>query len=452
MLLTLVVLAFSLTYHFYHGYTPLARAYEGYVLTEHDRTGETIAQRIPPDASVSAQRYLNPHVSGRQTLYRFPYIGDAEYVFLDIATLANEGNHYAIVSELLSGDEFGLVQAEDGYLLFQRGVDDSVELDDAFYDFARIQLNDTTQQPQYPVDIVFGDALQLVGFDVYAGRHTEMPQTPLRFTLYWRALKPISQDYQFGLYLLDAQRQLIGGPDFEKEPGIIPTWFPTSRWKVGETIKMEIENMPWWTAQFDEYSVSLGVLEGDDPWNTATRLEPLAHGKSLRTPLADDGALIRLMKFETDIGGMPEGIESWWGSELPSGTTQQSESWANGIQLLGYSLPDSAIRAGDSLEVTLYWQTLEPVSADYKVFAQMIGADGRLYAQHDAQPHVGGFPTSQWRIDKVVPDKHFLQVSEDVPPGDYVLYIGFYDPASGERLLLEDGRDFTTLDASISVK
>ena len=452
MLLSLVVFACTLSYHFYHGYTPLARAYEGYSVTSHDQLGETIAQQIPPDASVSAQRYLNPHVSSRKTLYRFPYIGNAEYVFLDLATLANEGNHYEITRELLNGDEFGLVRAEDGYLLLQRGVVDSVEINDTFYDFVRVQLDETTRQPQYPVNVVFDDALQLVGFDVYDGRHTEMPQTPLRFTLYWRVLKPIAENYQFGLYLLDEQRQLIGGPDFGKEPGIAPTWFPTSRWKVGETIKMEIENMPWWTAQYDEYGVSLGVLQGDDPWNISTRLQPTTYEGAARTPLADDGTLVELMTFKTDIGGMPERIESWWNSEVPSRTIRQSASWENGIQMLGYRLPHNAVRTGENLSVTLYWQTHEPFSTDYKVFAQLIGEDGRLYAQHDAQPHIGGFPTSQWRVGEVMPDKHVLEIGEDVPRGNYVIYIGFYDPNSGERLLLEGGRDFITLDSPILIK
>ncbi len=245
---------------------------------------------------------------------------------------------------------------------------------------------------------------------------------------------------------------MIGGPDFVKEPGIIPTWFPTSRWKVGETIKMEIENMPWWTAQFEEYGISLGMLEGDDPWSVSARLEPVVHEGMLRTPFTDDGTLVELMTFKTDIGGLPERIESWWNSEPPSRITQQSEFWGSGIQLLGYELPNSTTHAGENLLVTVYWQTCEPISTDYKVFAQMIGADGRLYAQHDAQPNVGGFPTSQWHIGKIVPDKHVLEIGEDVPPGDYIFYIGFYDPKSGERLFLKDGRDFITLDASIFVK
>ena len=120
--LTGIVLASTLYYHHYHGYTPLARAFESYQVTSHHRVGEAIARSIPIEAAVSAQPNLNPHVSGRKTLYRFPYIGDAEYIFLDVSSLANKSDQYGLIRDLLAGDEFGLVRAEDGYLLLRRGA------------------------------------------------------------------------------------------------------------------------------------------------------------------------------------------------------------------------------------------------------------------------------------------------------------------------------------------
>ncbi len=108
--LTGLVLASSLYYHHYHGYTPLARAFESYQVTSHHRVGASIAQEIPAEAAVSAQPNLNPHVSGRKTLYRFPYIGDADYIFLDVSSLANKSDQYGLIRDLLAGDEFGLVR------------------------------------------------------------------------------------------------------------------------------------------------------------------------------------------------------------------------------------------------------------------------------------------------------------------------------------------------------
>ena len=97
--LTGVVFAATLYYHHYHGYTPLARAFESYQVTPHHRLGAAIAREIPVEAAVSAQPNLNPHVSGRKTLYRFPYIGDAEYIFLDVSSLANKSDQYGLIRE-----------------------------------------------------------------------------------------------------------------------------------------------------------------------------------------------------------------------------------------------------------------------------------------------------------------------------------------------------------------
>ena len=64
--LTGIVFASTLYYHHYHGYTPLARAFEkSYQVTSHHQMGASIAREIPIAAAVSAQPNLNPHVSGR---------------------------------------------------------------------------------------------------------------------------------------------------------------------------------------------------------------------------------------------------------------------------------------------------------------------------------------------------------------------------------------------------
>ena len=449
LLLTIGVLGATGYYHYYHGYTPLARAFEGYRLTPHHRLGAAIAREIPRHAAVSAQRYLNPQVSGRKTLYRFPYIGDAEYVFLDVSSLANEGGLYGIVQDLLEGDEFGLIRAQDGYLLFRRGApSEHTAFSYEFFSFARTALD----EPQYTVDIEFGDGLRLIGFDVFAGRHTEMPQTPLRFFLYWQITKPMDEDYQIALYLLDDRRQVIGGPDFDREPGIVQYWYPTSKWQVGETIKMEISNMPWWTAQFDHYSVALGVLRGGDPWDVGARLQPEVLNGPLLLPYADDGTLVELMAFCTDTGGMPKRVESLRRFQPPSGIMRQDVIWKNGLRFVGYEILDRDVSPGGELDVVLYWKTQRPLETDYTVFVHLVSGEGALYGQHDAQPDMGGFPTSRWQVGEVIGDKHSLQISPDASPGSYSLLVGFYDLTSGERVPLPSGDDSVKLHADVEVR
>src|SRR5207253_3102142 len=54
------------------GYLPGSGNAQAFTVTEHHRRAAAIIAQIPPDAKVSAQDRLNPHVSGRQTLYIFP--------------------------------------------------------------------------------------------------------------------------------------------------------------------------------------------------------------------------------------------------------------------------------------------------------------------------------------------------------------------------------------------
>jgi hypothetical protein len=443
LLLTLLVLAASGYYHYYHGYTPLARAFEPYQVTPHHQLGAAIGQAIPPEASVSAQRYLNPQVSGRQTLYRFPYVGDAEYVFLDLATLNNEGGGlFGVARKLLEGGEFGPVRAEDGYLLLQRGAQPDPNLSDRFFSFARIAPDQV--KPQYPVNIVFGDKLRLVGFDLYAGRHTEMPQTPLRFDLYWQPLSELDQDYRIGLYLLDENGEVIGGPDFDWEPGL-EYWYPTSRWPQDEIVVTRMRNMPWWTEQYDRYSVAVGVLSDKKPWEVSARLRPQVVDGGLRLPYADNGTLVTLMEFATDSGGMPDPLEPWHLREAPRGIRSYPASWQNGIELLGYDLDPVRVRSGEDLALTLYWRTGQPLATDLTVFVHLVDGEGKLVAQHDGQPHMGGLPTTRWQAGQVFPDRHVLQIPASTPSENLALLVGFYDQSTGQRELLLGGADAVRL-------
>ena len=450
--LTGIMLASTLYYHHYHGYTPLARAFESYQVTSHHRVGEAIARSIPTEAAVSAQPNLNPHVSGRKTLYRFPYIGDAEYIFLDVSSLANKSDQYGLIRDLLAGDAFGLVRAEDGYLLLRRGTPRAA-LPEAFGQYAVVpKAADGTllHPPQYRTDIVFGDALRLVGFDILDGRHTEMPQTPLRFFFYWQALKPVDQDYRFALYLLDENRQVKGTIDLGELPGV-QSWYPPTRWQPGETIKMEISDMPWWTGQFAEYGVALGVLAGDDPWARDARLLPQIGGSDLTIPLADEKTLAELMNFRTDPGGMPERSEARPATEPPRGTTAQSASWTNGAELLGYRIADKAVSPGDELDVMLYWRAPKPLDKDYKVFVHVL-KDGQVIAQHDAEPELSGYPTTRWPAGQIIPDRHPIQIPPEAQPGRYSVMVGLYDPASGARAQLAQGGDSIQLSERVDIK
>lgn len=113
--------------------------------------------------------------------------------------------------------------------------------------------------------------------------------------------------------------------------------------------------------------------------------------------------------------------------------------------LAGAAMGPVILAPGDGLRVTVGWVALQPLEKDYVVFVQLLDAEGQLRAQHDSPP-VGGYrPTTRWAPGEPIEDHLGVALPADLPPGDYILILGMYDPATGERLPASAGGDFVTL-------
>jgi len=96
--------------------------------------------------------------------------------------------------------------------------------------------------------------------------------------------------------------------------------------------------------------------------------------------------------------------------------------------LVGYDLqPDGA-----DLRLRLYWQALAPMAVDYTIFAHLLGADGELLAQHDAQPGNGRYPTTIWDSGEIVVEEIVLNVPPNAVPAR--IAVGLYRLDTLERL------------------
>jgi len=109
----------------YHGFVPLSDRYAGtYTLEPRDPSGWQMAAQIPPDASVSGQFNLLPHVSQRQRAHIFPRIEDAQYVFLDtqgiIEPFQSQDEYQAAVAALRADPNFETISEQDGFILLRR--------------------------------------------------------------------------------------------------------------------------------------------------------------------------------------------------------------------------------------------------------------------------------------------------------------------------------------------
>jgi mannosyltransferase len=80
------------------------------------------------------------------------------------------------------------------------------------------------------VGAVLGDQVELVGYSV--DRTDVAPGQAVQLALFWKALRPISEDYTIFVHLRDATNTTVAQQDFQPFDGA----YPTRRWQVGEIV------------------------------------------------------------------------------------------------------------------------------------------------------------------------------------------------------------------------
>lgn len=109
-------------------------------------------------------------------------------------------------------------------------------------------------------------------------------------------------------------------------------------------------------------------------------------------------------------------------------------------RLMGYDLPATTARPGDTLAlVTAWW--LEGPLPGASLFAHVIGPDGRPIAQADGL----GAPGESWVFGDVLLQLHTIHLPEDMPAGEYPLAVGIYTQDGGRRLVGENGAEMVVL-------
>jgi hypothetical protein len=125
----------------------------------------------------------------------------------------------------------------------------------------------TEATPQTAVNVVLGEQIELLGYDL-----TRQPTAILDFTFYWQTLAPIETDYTIFIHVRNAAGEIVSQKDTPPVNGA----YPTSLWDTGEIVKDEIsvllENL-----EPGQYEVVIGMYDfktglrlpvGDSPDNT----------------------------------------------------------------------------------------------------------------------------------------------------------------------------------------
>jgi hypothetical protein len=263
-----------------------------------------------------------------------------------------------------------------------------------------------------PVNAEFDTLATLLGFETSGD--TLRPGEALDVDLYWRVNAQPPGNYLLFVHLLDESGAIVAQRD--THPGLGN--FPSGQWRPGDRFVDSVRLYLPETAYVPS-SATLSVgLYARDAYRLAVR------DKEGR--LLGDAVPIKTLRL------LPAG------DEYPN---PQNQNFNDEIRMVGYEYDRRDIVPGENLAVTLFWQAIQDVTADYIVQVRLLDEAGKAWAVADGRPGDGASPSNAWQARDTLEDTHLLTIDPDAPPGTYRVVIALFDPESGRRqnIVGEDG-------------
>lgn len=269
-----------------------------------------------------------------------------------------------------------------------------------------------------------GDGLRFLGYTADGAPAT--PGDLRKVSLFWQADRAPADDYVAFVQLLDRSGRAV--PLWEAPPGAA---YPTGRWASGTLMRSQAA-----------FRIPAGLPDGR--YRLIAGLFRAADGARLKTPRGVDYVSLG----NIDVRGRAHEMN-------PPQVGHPAEIDFGGVgRLVGYDLDLSGAgpAPGGTLDLALHWQALAPADRAYTVFVHLLDEQGDIRGYGDGEPGRGQYPTTGWRPGEYLADPHTVTLAPDAPPGTYRLAIGFYDPATGERLKTAEGADQVVLETPVTVR
>lgn len=262
--------------------------------------------------------------------------------------------------------------------------------------------------------IDYAHQIRLLGASIAPQR--ARPGDSVDVTLYWQALQPVAADYAVTVQAFGRDGMRIGQRDSFTGLGN----YPTSEWSPGEVI-------------VDTYRVPLEP-DAVTPVEAVVDVGLYLPDSVDRLPATDssDRTVGR-----TSVGSFKlaprKALQYTWEHDAVYGL-------GDALVLRGFDLDEDALHPGQTTALTLYWQALADVDADYTVFIHMLDETGQVRVQQDAPPVEGQYPSSLWESGETVQDIHAMKLPADLQPGRYRIALGLYALETMQRLLAVDAQ------------
>ncbi len=136
-------------------------------------------------------------------------------------------------------------------------------------------------------------------------------------------------------------------------------------------------------------------------------------------------------------------------------TIHQAALWGfdvTGGAASGQSDVSLTVKPGDTMQLRLVWQAMEPTQTSYTAFVHLLAPDGAVANQDDSVPGRGTLPTTSWVRGEVLQDTYTLTVPANAVSGLYQVEFGLYDAVTGSRLRIWDSSGASVGDSLILTK
>jgi hypothetical protein len=259
--------------------------------------------------------------------------------------------------------------------------------------------------------LIFGDTLTLLG--AVPAAQDVRPGHALPLSLYWQAGVGAATpaDLRYQLDLVGPGGSILHTKT--KTPG--PAWLTPDEWPEEAVILEQAGLFIPADASPGQYQLRWRLMSGEET----------IPGRPPWRPWSGDSNHLRTIT-----------VTAWpLETTLPQEVPLVEVSFGSAIQLYAYDLESEQVSAGGALDLTLFWQALNTSDRSYHVFVHLVDSGNEsIVAQSDRIPVDWLRPTNGWRPGEVLADKHRLVLPPDVAPGEYHLYVGFYDPNDATRL------------------
>jgi 4-amino-4-deoxy-L-arabinose transferase-like glycosyltransferase len=266
-----------------------------------------------------------------------------------------------------------------------------------------------------PLIITFADRVKLIALDYGSTRLTlNEPATahqdkriPDGHTLWavlrWQAQTSLDYDLKTSLLLRDPAGHLAGQVDNL----LVSDRYPVVRVWDAEEAASTYHTLP--------------ILPAIPPGRYHLYLKVYEEGTGrIYTAQATDG---QVMGAEAYLGDVEIVRAHRSEAVTPEHVLAERPELAPGLALLGFDLPRTSVAPGDSLPLTLYWQSTRLLPSDYEVTVQLLDKAGKVVAERTSRPGGESYPTTRWRVGEALRNWHDLSIGADAPAGLYQLVV-----------------------------